>query len=114
MHPELMDMIKPLPRKHTTFVVSESGNSLQGTTFTAWFAECARSAGLKDQSAHGLRKAEGRRLAEAGCSAHQIMSTLGHKTLGEAERYTRTVSQEHMARGAIAAISRGNNLRKIS
>jgi hypothetical protein len=38
----------------------------------------------------------------------------GHKTLAEAEGYTRTVSQEHMAIGAIKATSQGNNLRQIA
>lgn len=105
LHPALLEMIETLPRDHATFIVAENGKPLHGTTFTAWFGECAKAAGLKDRSPHGLRKAAGRRLAEAGCTAHQIMSILGHKTLGEAERYTRSVSQEHMARGAIAAIS---------
>ena len=31
----------------------------------------------------GLRKAAGRRLAEAGCSTKQIMAILGHKSLGK-------------------------------
>ena len=45
------------------------------------------AAGLPiDCQPHGLRKAAGRRLAEAGCTAHEIMSVLGHKTLSEAER----------------------------
>ena len=37
--------------------------------------------------AHGLRKAAARRLAEAGCSANEIMAVTGHKTLSEMERY---------------------------
>jgi len=51
--------------------------------------------------AHGLRKAAGRRLAEAGCTAHEIMAVLGHKTLAEAERYTREADQARMAMAAV-------------
>ncbi len=50
---------------------------------------------------HGLRKAAARRLAEAGCSASEIMSITGHKTLAEVERYTRAAEQERLARRAI-------------
>jgi hypothetical protein len=42
-----------------------------------------------DCKPHGLRKTLGRRLADAGCTAHEIMAMLGHTTLEEAERYTR-------------------------
>ncbi len=50
---------------------------------------------------HGLRKAAARRLAEAGCSASEIMSITGHKTLAEVERYTRSAEQERLAQRAI-------------
>jgi integrase len=48
-------------------------------------------------SAHGLRKATCRRLAEAGCSANQIAAISGHATLREVERYTKAASQDHLA-----------------
>src|SRR5258705_9644309 len=58
------------------------------------------AAGLPlDCQPHGLRKAAGRRLAEAGCTAHEIMAVLGHKTLAEAERYTRGGGQTRPAPG---------------
>jgi enterobacteria phage integrase len=50
---------------------------------------------------HGLREAAARRLAEAGCSASEIMSITGHKALAEVERYTRAAEQERLARQAI-------------
>jgi integrase len=50
---------------------------------------------------HGLRKAGCRRLAEAGCTAHEIMSISGHRTLSEVSRYTRDVEQKAMAERAI-------------
>jgi len=62
-------------------------------------------ADLRNRSPHGLRKAAGRRLAEAGWSAHQMISILGDKTRDEAECYTWTVSHEHMAIGAMNAKS---------
>ncbi|WP_215755322.1 tyrosine-type recombinase/integrase [Acetobacter sp. P5B1] len=52
-------------------------------------------------SPHGLRKAAGRRLAEAGCTPHQIASILGHKTLSETMRYTQSARQKTLAQQAI-------------
>ncbi|WP_291704953.1 hypothetical protein [Bradyrhizobium sp.] len=40
-----------------------------------------------------MRKTLGRLMADAGCTAHEIMAALGHTTLAEAERYTRSRSQ---------------------
>ena len=53
---------------------------------------------------HGLRKAAGRRLAEAGCTANEIMSVLGHRTLAEAERYTRDADQVRLATDAVTKL----------
>lgn len=48
----------------------------------------ARKAGI-EKSAHGLRKARLTMIAEAGGSAHAIMSWGGHKTMAEAQEYVR-------------------------
>ena len=54
--------------------------------------------------AHGLRKAACRRLAEAGCSANEIMAISGHATLKELVRYTRAADQARLARNALAKV----------
>ena len=59
-------------------------------------------AGLRGFSAHGLRKASMTRLAEAGCSVHEIAAFSGHRTLSEIARYTRSVEQAALAREAMA------------
>ena len=51
---------------------------------------------------HGLRKAACRRLAEAGCSANEIMAISGHATLKELIRYTAAADQARLARNALA------------
>jgi hypothetical protein len=53
-----------------------------------------------------LRKVAARDLAEAGCSAHEIMSVTGHKSLTEVERYTRAASQRRMSGTAILKLER--------
>ena len=61
-------------------------------------------AGLAECSAHGLRKACARRLAEAGATAHEIMAVTGHKTLAEVQRYTETAMREGLADSAHAKL----------
>lgn len=106
MLPELQAEIDTAP-KGMTLLLTEYGKPFSGPGFTNWFVERARKAGLSHRTPHGLRKAAGRRLAEAGCSAHEIMSVLGHTTLAEAERYTRDVDQRRMADAAMDRVRDG-------
>ena len=59
------------------------------------------AAGLPHCSAHGLRKAAARRLAEAGCTAHEIGAITGHASLTELVRYTRAADQRRLAEAAM-------------
>jgi integrase len=103
MHPDLVAILAATPSDHLTFLVSawnkpyKNANSF-GHRMRLW----AREAGLTGCPLHGLRKASCRRLAEAGCTAHEIMAISGHKSLAEVERYTRAVEQERMAEKAIS------------
>jgi hypothetical protein len=53
-----------------------------------------------------LRKAQMRRLAEAGATAKEISSISGHRTLREVERYTSAADQTHLSRSAMAKLNR--------
>lgn len=96
IHPHLQSEIDQC-QGEMTFVTTAYGAPFSEAGFTAWFVERAVLAGIKGRSPHGLRKAAGRHLAEAGCTAHQIMSILGHSSLAEAEKYTRSARQEVLA-----------------
>jgi integrase len=66
----------------------------------------ARAAGLpSDCKLHGLRKAAGRRLAEAGCGIQEIMAVLGHVTVAEAENYARDAERVILAKSAMAKLA---------
>ena len=43
-------------------------------------------------------------MADAGCSAHEIMAALGHRTLAEAERYTREADRKRGGRRAVTKL----------
>jgi integrase len=92
-------------RKHVTIIATEYGRPFTVDGFSQWMRDAITQAGLPlDCQPHGLRKAAGRRLADAGCTPHEIMAVLGHKTLSEAERYTREADQALLATTALAKL----------
>jgi integrase len=110
VHSELRAAIDALPNNHLTFLVTGHGKPFTGAGFGNWFREMCRQSGLSDQcAAHGLRKAAARRLAEAGCTAHEIMSITGHKTLREVTRYTEAADRHGLAESAMAKIRKGTS-----
>jgi integrase len=101
LHPALAPIIAAAPRDHLTFITTRLGGPFQGSAFSRWFREKCDEAGLPHCSAHGLRKAAARRLAEAGCTAHEIGAITGHASLAELVRYTRAVDQRRLAEAAM-------------
>lgn len=98
---ELRAVLDTLSRAHLTFIGTASGVPFSAAGIGNWFRGAIRAAGLSDKlSMHGLRKAAARRLAEAGCTTHEIASITGHKTLSEIERYTREAERARLARTA--------------
>jgi integrase len=98
--PELITAIEATPSNHLTFLTTASGKPFSPPYFGRWFRQQCDQAGLQGFSAHGLRKAGCRRLAEAGCSEKQIAAWSGHRTLAEVARYTRAADQAALARSA--------------
>lgn len=103
--PALRISIDAMPKDGLTYLTTAYGRPFTPAGFGNWFRDRCNEAGLAHCSAHGLRKAAARRMAEAGKSAHEIMSVTGHRSLGEAERYTRAVDQERLARRAVDGLA---------
>lgn len=101
-HPELAAVIAATPSEHLTFLTTRYGSPFTATAFSNWFREQCDKAGLPHCSAHGLRKAAARRLAEAGCTPHEIGAITGHASLAELVRYTKAVDQRRLAEVAMA------------
>jgi len=101
IHPDLKAILDQTPRDNLTFLVTAHGKPFAVAGFGNWFRERCDEAGLPQCSAHGLRKAAARRLAEAGCSERQIMAVTGHKTPKEVTRYTREADQRQLADDAV-------------
>ena len=115
VHPQLRAAIDASAGINTnlTFIVTERGRPFPGHSFTAWFRKHCDDAGLPKRCVvHGLRKAAARRLAEAGCTVHEIAAITGHVTLREVERYTKAVDRERLARSAMARLGNETVTRK--
>jgi integrase len=81
----LLTALAAANRDHVTIINTEYGKPFTVDGFSQWMRAAITAAGLSlECQPLGLRKAAGRRLAEAGCSANEIMSVLGHRTLAVA------------------------------
>lgn len=108
LHPALQHEIALVPKTQMTFIQSPSGKPYHPQTFSSWFDRAVTEAKIEGQAtAHGLRKAALRRLAEAGCTANEIMAISGHKQLSEVTLYTKAADQKSLARAAFEKIASG-------
>jgi integrase len=103
--PELQQALDAAPKSdHLTFLVTAYSKTFTANGFGGWFRDRCDEAGLPQCSAHGLRKACSRRLAEAGCSANVIAAVIGDTTLREVERYTKAADRKLMAQLGMDAL----------
>lgn len=86
------------------FLVTGKGTPFGRDSIGNYFARWCKEAGLSNCSAHGLRKAAARRLAEAGCSNQEIKSWTGHDTDSEVARYTKAASDKVLSDAAAARL----------
>jgi integrase len=100
--PELQAVLDATPSEHLTFLVTATDKPYGDNHFSESFREWCDAAGLpKRCSAHGLRKARCRWLAEHGCSGSEIMAHSGHGSMKELVRYTKAADQARLARNAM-------------
>ena len=78
-------------------MLTEYGQPFTAPGFGNWFKERCREAGLRHMSAHSLRKAALRRMAEAGCSEDQIAAVSGHRDTREIRVYVAAANRAKMA-----------------
>jgi integrase len=108
VHPELAKVLALVPEGQSAFLLTPcQRRPFSAIYLTIWFGRACRAAGLpKGLCLHGLRKAACRRLAESGCSVHEIMSVSGHRTMQWVEHYTKSVEWTKLARRAMENLVR--------
>lgn len=104
---ELRQIIDATVTGNLTYLLTQNDEPFTAAGFGNWFREICEEAGISGFSAHGLRKACCRRLANAGCSARQIMAVSGHRTSKEVDLYTSGADQKLLAEAAMEKIRGG-------
>lgn len=85
------------PQDQLTFLMTEFGKPFTSNGFGNWFRRRCDEAGLKQCSAHGLRKAGATIAANRGATPHQLMSIYGWETIKEAQLYTEHADRRRLA-----------------
>jgi enterobacteria phage integrase len=114
-HSELQAALAAASRKHVTIINTEFGKPFTVDGFSQFMRDAIAKAGLPlDCKPHGLRKTLGRRMADAGCTAHEIMAALGHTTLAQAELYTREADRRRGGRQAVLKLEAARTENKVA
>lgn len=113
MHDDLHEVLSALAEDRP-FLATNRGEARAAESLGNYMRKWCDDAGLTACTAHGLRKACARRLAEAGATAHEIGAVTGHKTLSEVQRYTAEAQREGMADSAFDKLmARPNGERNV-
>ena len=97
----------------TLILTSERGVPWKANHLTSEFRRVLPGKGFRPGlNVHGLRKLAATALADAGCTAHEIASVTGHKTLAMVQLYTASADQVRLATSAISRLE--NTKRKTA
>ena len=97
----LADILERSPTGDMTFLVTEYGKPFSAKGFGAWFRARCDEAGLRQCTAHGLRKAGATIAAENGATDRQLMALYDWKSPKQANVYTAAADKKRLA--AVAA-----------
>lgn len=102
----LQNAIDCLNRKEGVYLLRQDGKPYSSPdAFGQHFREWCKEAGLIDRSPHGIRKAAGNLLAQAGYSQYQIMAIHGHSQAETSEVYTKGVDRWQLAKDAAQGLN---------
>lgn len=108
IHPDLAPELAAWRRgaKGDAILARDDGSPWKRTDITMLITRERRRLGMREGlNLHGLRKLAATRLADAGCSTHEIAAWTGHTTLREVERYTDAANQERLAAAGMRRLS---------
>jgi integrase len=95
--PVLSKTLEAGPCGDLTFIAGENGHPLTKESFGNLFRKACRAAGLRDRSAHGLRKAAATRAANAGATVPQLEAIFGWSGGTMAALYTRAADRRRLS-----------------
>jgi integrase len=107
--PQLLEAIVAMPPARSSpmcFLLNDAGKPFTNAAFGNWFRDRCDEADLPKCTAHGLRKATMRRMAELGMGNQTMKAMSGHTKDDEVALYTAAADQRRMAKAAIASLSK--------
>ncbi|MEL8055991.1 MAG: tyrosine-type recombinase/integrase [Pseudomonadota bacterium] len=103
---DLADALDAAPTKDLLYIETEHGKPFSEKGFGQAVRRWVEQAGLpKGLTLHGLRKADGVRMAEAGATENEIAAKLGHTDTRSASIYTKGANQQRLADAAVRRYS---------
>lgn len=115
VHPALRAALEAWNPRHLVLLATPDGRGTSIKALSTAMNRAIDKAELPERCVlHGLRKAAARRLAEAGCSAHEIMAITGHKSLEEVERYCAAARQKGLGQSAMLKLIENETRAKLS
>jgi len=112
LNPDLENAIaatKPAAKAGETFLRTAYGKPFSAAGFGNGFRDWCDQAGLPHCTAHGLRKAAARRLAEAGTSQQELKAVGGWKSDSQVAVYIAAADQKHSAEQAFQRLQAVNS-----
>ena len=103
LHPDLAAALASASRAtgHLFILSNTRGGPLKPLLFTKWCQTFNEAHGVRGFTPHGLRKNATNELFDAGCTAAQVASVTGHKSLRMLEHYGKGRSQSGLAKVAV-------------
>ena len=108
MLPDLLAAIDAMAVDNMTYLVTAFGKPFTQAGFGNWFRKRCDEAGLPHCTAHGLRKAAMRRMAEQGFTQQEIKAWSGHNGDAEVALYVRDADQAGLAEGSVSKLAMSN------
>lgn len=106
LHPDLAAEMATWNRTAVTILTGAHDRPWRRDMLSMAVMRAAQAAGRRGLNIHGLRKLAAVRLAEAGCSAHEISAITGHASLSQVALYTREADQTRLAKAAIVRLQK--------
>lgn len=90
-----------LPKNRMTFVLTDEGAAFASDkSISARVAKWFQQAGVRDVTAHGVRKWRATKMAEGGATEYQLMAWFGWKDAKEARPYVQAANRRRLAHEA--------------
>ena len=106
MAPPLVEATRAATVVGSSYILNENGkpySSVEGLRVR--IARWCETAGLVARSSHGVRKATGELMAEAGSSQYQIMAVMSHTEARTSEIYTKGAERRVLAAASMQALN---------